>query len=539
MLILTVAIGNAEEAFIQKTPFSSSSINIISSDDNNRGKTILIQSMMYCLGNVPTFPSSFEYKNYYYIVEFQIQDKNYLLCRKDNNFIIKEDTSISFFNNLSEFKRYWNKFIFLLPTIKKNGESRIVDPELFLQLFFVGQDKKDSSNIINKGFYNKDDFYNMLCSMLKLDSEPEIDEELVLGYKKKIKELKYERSILLKKNKILKSPEIAANYLSIISDRNTFESQLNEIKKIKEQIAIHKKARNTAINRKLKYEISIKEIMSLNRTIDKGELQCLDCGSLHIGFKSTPHSTFSFDISTPEIRKDILESLNEKVLSYQEEVDRITYTLNMSQIRLQSLLGEESISLEALLAYEYNSFDLTDLESKIIGIEQEINELSNILESIENRELISKQERQTVVSNIIKIMNDTYKKIDPSGNLFFDDIFSTKGTIYSGSEAIIFYLVKLYAIAKVLKHDYPIIVDSFRADDLSSNKEDIVLELFSDLNLQIIFTTTLKQQEIGKYDGKAYIHHIDFTPNAPSKILNQLYISDFKKILSSLSLKIM
>lgn len=38
-------------------------LNIISSDDNNKGKTIAMQSMMYAIGNEPTFPTTFDYKN--------------------------------------------------------------------------------------------------------------------------------------------------------------------------------------------------------------------------------------------------------------------------------------------------------------------------------------------------------------------------------------------------------------------------------------------------------------------------------------------
>lgn len=538
MLILNVAVGNKEEAFIQNTPFSKNDINIISSDDNNRGKTILIQSMMYCFGNTPTFPSSFEYKNYYYVVKFQIKEKNYLLCRKDNTFILKDNNKILFFNNLSEFKRYWNKSIFILPSINKNGEAKIIDPELFLQLFFVGQDKKDSSNIVNRGFYNKDDFYNMLCSILQPDSNFIVDETFISDYKTKIGELKDERSTLIKKNKILQSPKVRINYLSVVSDKNTFEIKLKEIEKVKEQIANLKKSRNVAINRKLKYEITIKEINSLNRTIEKGELQCLDCGSTRIGFKTTSQSTFSFDVSTPEIRNDILASLNEKIHSYQEEIEKITNSINTNQSKLQTLLSDESVSLESLVAYKYDIVDVIDIEKQIIEIDREIEHLNNELNSIQNKTFFNKETRKFVISSIVKVMNETYKKIDPTGNLFFDDLFTKKETVYSGSEAIIFHLVKLYAIAKVLNHNYPIIVDSFRAEDLSSNKEKTVLKLFSDLNTQIIFTTTLKKEECGKYDNIKNIHHIDFTIHTPSKMLQHSYVIEFINLMKKLSLEI-
>ena len=73
MIIKKVAVGNSMEAFVEEQ--FESGLNIISSDDNNKGKTIVIQSMMYAIGNEPTFPTTFEYKNYYYYVEFQVKEK--------------------------------------------------------------------------------------------------------------------------------------------------------------------------------------------------------------------------------------------------------------------------------------------------------------------------------------------------------------------------------------------------------------------------------------------------------------------------------
>lgn len=45
MIIKKVAVGNSTEAFVEEQ--FESGLNIISSDDNNKGKTIVIQSMMY------------------------------------------------------------------------------------------------------------------------------------------------------------------------------------------------------------------------------------------------------------------------------------------------------------------------------------------------------------------------------------------------------------------------------------------------------------------------------------------------------------
>lgn len=269
MIIQKVAIGNSEESYIEKS--LSESINIISSDDNNRGKTILIQSLMFCLGNTPAFPSTFNFMDYYHIVFFSVQDKQYALCRKGNSFILKNNNKIMMFDSISELKRYWTKNIFKLPTIIKNGIERIVDPELFYQLNFVGQDKKDTSAITNKGYYNKADFFSMLYSYTDINTGSktlEDDDQI----KKKIKNLKEERKKLLTQHEILSSTNSVASYLSSVNDRLSFKLKIEKIEKLKDQILELSKSRNSALSRKSKCELTIKELKSLNRTIESGEL---------------------------------------------------------------------------------------------------------------------------------------------------------------------------------------------------------------------------------------------------------------------------
>ena len=70
MIIKQIAIGNEIEGFVESS--FSDGFNIISSDDNNKGKTIVIQGILYALGNEPpAFPSSFDYKQYIYILQFE------------------------------------------------------------------------------------------------------------------------------------------------------------------------------------------------------------------------------------------------------------------------------------------------------------------------------------------------------------------------------------------------------------------------------------------------------------------------------------
>ena len=88
----------------------------------------------------------------------------------------------------------------------------------------MGPDKKVTYDIVNKSWYKKEDFYNLLYSMGGIvvgDSTSVNDVEKV---KKQIKELKVERSVLLKENKVLKKSNAVFEFLSSTNDRAALEN---------------------------------------------------------------------------------------------------------------------------------------------------------------------------------------------------------------------------------------------------------------------------------------------------------------------------
>lgn len=535
MIIKKTAVGNKNEAFVENN--FSTGLNIISSDDNNKGKTIEIQSMMYALGNDPAFPTSFDYKEYYHYIEFEINDVTYYLCRFNNGFVLKHNSVLMIFDNVSELKRYWNKHIFSLPNIIKNQISKIVDPVLFFQLFFIGQDKKDTSNISHSGFYNKTDFYNMLFDICDL-SGLELDENEIKTIKEQITKLKGERELLIKQHKILKSQETPVSYLSSVSDRAIFSKKLAEMDRVKSKITELRKARNLAATRRASWETTLKELRSLNRTMECGELRCMDCDSTNISFSASKKNGYTFDVSSIDMRNEIIFSINEKIEAYSEEINKLISQISLAQDDLQILMDDETISLESIVAYKQDVFSASDAEIKIKDIDTEIETLKNKLVISTGNSQSKKEQQISILTSILSEMNSVYKTIDPNGNLYFDDLFTKRDEVYSGSEATIFHLSRLYALSKILNHSYPIIVDSFRAEDLSTSKENIVLNLYKALPNQVIFTTTLKLEELGKYDARTDFNHIDYKEHSPSKMLSAEYVDELCDLLNSLSINL-
>ena len=65
--------------------------------------------MFHAIGNNPIFPDSFDYKNYYYYLKFEHNDKDYEIIRKGDSFIIQTDGALHMLDGISELKRYWTK----------------------------------------------------------------------------------------------------------------------------------------------------------------------------------------------------------------------------------------------------------------------------------------------------------------------------------------------------------------------------------------------------------------------------------------------
>lgn len=252
----------------------------------------------------------------------------------------------------------------------------------------------------------------------------------------------------------------------------------------------------------------------------------MDCNSTNISFSTgePTQTSYSFDVSTVEMRNEIINSISEKISAYSEEIERLSAEIVIEQERLQSLMDDESVSLESIVAYKKDIFSASEAEARIKEIDTEVATLKSQLLASENASLETQEQRTALLSAIISKMNELYHQIDPDGNITYSSLFTQRNELYSGSEATIFHVVKLFALQFVLRHSFPIVIDSFRAEDLSTGKENTVLEISKSIGNQVILTTTLKHEEIGKYDDLPDVNHINYQSHTPSKILDGAFV---------------
>ena len=364
---------------------------------------------------------------------------------------------------------------------------------MFYQLFFVGQDKRDTSKIFNSGYNNKEDFMNMLYSYAgcsKIISNIDIEE-----IRRKQKSLKEEREQIRKKEKFLNKYSSSAGFATYTVDRDLYLKKVHDAEILNNKLISLKNDRNRIQNRKLKNEALISELRSLSRSLTEGALICLDCHGQHIGYENA-NKDVNFDVSDKEIRNNVMFAIQNRIESANEDLDIINQKILDTQRELKELLKDEDISFESLVFYKDSIQSSEAADERINQIDCELNKYDNLLKMEKDKENLNVASRDALLNKLLSEMNSFYKILAATGGFVFDGLFSKRDVNYSGSEECEFYLVKLYALAKILKHPFPVIIDAFREGEISTAKENIIIRKFNELPNQIIFSATLKEQEL-------------------------------------------
>ncbi len=533
MIIRKIAFGNKNEAFIESR--FKENTNIIFSNDNNRGKTLLMQSIVYSIGYESIFPSGFNYKSYYFYANICFNNRDVEFLRKGNSLLVINNQKLFIFNSISEFKYYFDKELFKLPKIDKEGELKPADLSLLYEIFFLGQDRRNTSNLIIKGLNNKVDFLNMIYSLLGVSVTTENKYDIENLKKEKIALESKIKSETKKISIINNNPEIAS-FISSASNNIEFKNTSSQLRDIHQNIAELKKNRNREENRKIKLEALISELNSLNRSLNEGKVKCSDCGSDKIIFSN---EDFEFEVSNNFVRQNIIQSIKENISLKSDIILEFNNEIFKEQEQLNKLLDSTTPEAKNYILFQDDFTDSREIDKIVLQFQNELRLIENQLKSNETKIISNKDLQKKIVSDILSEMKRYYRKIDPEGLLKFDDLFTKSGETYSGSEGQEYYFCKLLALNNILKHSFPIIIDSFREGELSSNKEELMIEEFITIKKQVILTSTLKKEE---YDSDKYfriegLNVIDYSDLQDSKILQQKYVDPFLKLIEPFGIR--
>jgi len=292
---------------------------------------------------------------------------------------------------------------------------------------------------------------------------------------------------------------------------------------------------NRETNRKLKLQALLTELSSLNQKIEVGKVKCAECGSDKIIYTN---GDVSFEISNTVVKNEIINSINEQIKEKSEIINELTVSIELEEERQSSLLNEIPPKMRNILAFSNEIIDAAQYDIQKIKLIREIAALERELEHKADIDSETKKKNANMINTISGNLESYFNTIDPDGNHKIDKLFTKNDENFSGSEAQIFYFSKLMALNNYFKHQFPIIVDSYRSGELSTNKEIKMIDIYKSANKQIILTSTLKAAEYNRPNYSEYegINIIDYSSHRNSKILTFDFVEEFLGILKEFNI---
>ncbi|CAA0079562.1 Uncharacterised protein [BD1-7 clade bacterium] len=528
MKVKKAAFGAIDKAFIESR--FQDRVNIIFSNDNNKGKTLLFQGILYSLGNEPIFPAGFPFNDYYFYSKIEIGGNDVEFIRKGRSIIVRDDGGIRAFDSVSEFKYALKTYIPNMPEIYKKDRQKLVDPCLFYELFFVGQDLRDPSSTFSK-YYNKSDFMNVLYALAGIGRNVLTSEE-IKSLKDRIKNKRNKRAQLAKDiNRLNIDPEVRRTVLQS-SNNEEVRRKESDIKKARLRVSEVDRALSRELNRKFKLEALLTELNSLNRKIEVGSVKCGDCGSERIVYTN---GNFDFELTNSYVKSSMLSSIKEDIKLKEEIIEELRNELRTEKLSLEREVSTAPAKVRDIMLFRDQLNDGSKLDDELVSIDSKIEEISAQLLVQEGDIGENRQAQKEFVATITTLMNKYGNKVDQSKSEEYKGVFAVQGQTYSGSEQQLYYFCKLMAFSSYFNHKFPLIIDAFREGEISSGKESQMLDVFSSIDNQVILSATLKEEEYSaeKYLPSKNINVIDYSGHVDNQILSPEFSSDFRNILKS------
>ena len=532
IMVKSVYIGNDTESYIQHG--FRNGLNIVSSTENHVGKTIVLQSIMYALGADPKFPSSFRFRDYLFVLDIDVDGREVSILRNKNYFVVREGKLITPLETKSQFDEFWSNNVFMLPRIIKNKNGSVIwaGLSLYTQMSFIPQTGRNTANITNRGYFDKNDFIEMLYSIKEMSARA-LDTRAEQELKRRKAELKTRKAELEKQAAALRKVGSSLYASSSTADREETAKFLAKLDDLKNQISDCQKRRNHAYTRMKKNQQVLEELRSLDREIKVGSIVCMNCGSEAIGYK-IPGSSFAFDLTTTEMRQQIISSVNERVERYSAEAEQLNREIRGLQRKFDLIANERKITLEDIFSARDGLENLSELDAELSTVCDEIDSIEKSLKEAKQVDKNLSKSRAEFKERLVDSMNRVRHAInDDEYAEEYSDLFTTSANPYIGSEETEFLLARVYALAKHIQHKLPVIVDSFRAEELSTSREERALPLFEELPNQVIFSATLKGQESEKYKYRIGVNNIDYAGYTAGKLLSESDNEEFNAKVAS------
>lgn len=487
-----------------KTIFFSDKDNLITSEKNSLGKSVLMKSIYHTLGADSAFDKYFNEENVLFENEFEYGVNTYDILRYKNQFaILKNKQLIDFINSgcrtrLAEFfKNELGLSVFLK---NRNKTTEIAPPAYLFIPYFLDQDRswKEEQEPFSKKTMNqydsmsRNDLYLYHLGLYSSDYG---------RLKSEIETLTRNISELETK---LKTYDVEYQKIKIIIDNSNIITNVEELeslyrvksKEVNSLIEIQKNLTNQLFlidQQRFNYLLSIKNNKKIidklknNRNPNTLLIQC-------------PHCNEEIDI---ELKKDIAEIYSIIVIEKENESMELEIKQLEAQIKnKKNEINELSEQINKII--EENNRNRSDYERYITRkalsslLDEQLRTIGQISSEIEKskfqreqkNETLKKLKEKTEIARNSFCSNYSNYLLSLDVTLFnSEDIHAFKKLTLSGSQNVRSTLAFFYAFLKV-KHEYnsdsfnfPLVIDSPREGEQDEENSSCILNFVLDENL--------------------------------------------------------
>ncbi len=500
--------------------------NLLTSNANHLGKSLICKSLYYTLGAEVFFSEAWKNENSMYVLQFTLDSKVYNVARKNKLFIIWDNNGYKekfyLVKNLQEkLNQIFNFHIMLVG--KTENKSLIDSAPVFMYVpYYIDQEygwTPETKSFNNLTQFDKEERRNALYYHVGCLDENYVNVGLNLDKAKdELSNLEKEKKTCLEvinymENMLESNGDIIANETELtkkISDnRNKLNQILNEIEQ----------HRNKIINFENECEKLSKEKETIEAFLGKKQrpvnktVQCPNCGNtIELNFAEAFHKEYIKETIHVELA-DIdlkIQKLKEKI-----EVENNNFINASNQLRFL----ERNITVDQNIYNRY--IKMRSAKEMLTENRTHLGEINAQIEKI-NQAVINWQKLKKAYDEAKKKADDIYRnnllKLFAQLNVKTREIININeyrigdDIPASGAYKARVILAKYYALILTKKYfnkgiiDFPIVIDSPRGDEQDKDNAKIIMDFIlknSTINNQIIVATI---------DGEDYISP-DIKPN--------------------------
>ena len=424
--LILVDLNNKEAKKVEFSPGK----NMITSDGNHYGKSVIMKSLYYTLGAEVFFPNPIKLLNYMTIISFVLDGKEYTVGRLNSMFVVfKHKTFVNKFHNVAEFGSFLSElFEFEIELVGKDAEGTITKcpPAFYYLPYYIDQENGWS---INSYSFDKMTQFDMpqrkdsyFFHLGVLDSDYVEQNKRQKANSNRISKLSKENEKYRTVIETLKTGlddtqmafEVTDLEAAISSRKNEIDIILRDIAKCRKELVDTEDLYQSFLNEK---EVLAKYIKKNDVTpTDKTEVvECPRCGLF-----------FEQSLSEKLEQAYLLESLNDdytRVTTEIERVERKAKRLKEKYERHQKRLKEYESSLsnkqdlyDTYLKAKTTRKLLDDYRKKILINEEIISGLNDDNKNI--RELLKEyqQSKKNVNLTYLSVLNAKLNVLDIPSN---------------------------------------------------------------------------------------------------------------------------